>query len=329
MRRYRHIGRGPRPAGPPSRTHHRGKGPRPAGPPSRTHYFQAVAGLILLVTLAAGLPSVQAAQQTLKDGAGRVIYTIDDDGTVTMYEKSTGDQTISMATGTREQMQPQVTEISPDKISSGSFTILKIRGRNLVGATVKFSVSGIEVNPYTAKPDSLDLPIQVSATVPGGDVVVELTTPIGSTKTSLKLSAMQFGGFGSSRQEKQTFTTSAPSSCPEGMVGVAYELGGFCIEVDRTITGDFRKAERECGTKGRRLCQAPEWQQACEQTKAGKLAVKNMSDEWEWSSSWESMDSPVNQSIPPQGIVVGKTGCAAKQAIPSGTADSWPGRCCK
>jgi hypothetical protein len=312
-----------------SRYRHRGRGPRPAGPPSRTHHFQAVAGLVLLVTLAAGLPSVQAAQQTLKDDAGRVIYSIDDDGTVTMYEKSTGDQTISMATGTREQMQPQVTEISPDKISSGSFTILKIRGRNLVGATVKFSVPGIEVNPYMARPDSLDLPIRVPTTVPGGDVVVELTTPIGSTKTSFKLSDMQFGGFGSSRKEKQTFTTSAPSSCPEGMIGVSYELGGFCIEVDRTITGGFRKAERACGAKGRRLCQAPEWQQACEQTKAGKLAVKNMSDEWEWSSSWESMDSPVNESIPLQAIVVGKTDCAAKQAISSENVHSMQGRCCK
>jgi hypothetical protein len=293
------------------------------------HIGRAVAGLVLLVTLAVGLAPVQAAQQTLRDDAGRVIYTIDDDGTVTMYEKSTGDQTISMATGTREQMQPQVTEISPDKVSSGSFTILKIRGRNLVGATVKFSVSGIEVNPYTAKPDSLDLPIRVPTTVPGGDVVVELTTPIGNAKTSFTLSDMQFGGFGSRRTEKQTFTPSAPSSCPEGMIGVAYELGGFCIEVDRTVTGGFRKAERECGAKGRRLCQAPEWQQACEQIKAGKLALKNMSDEWEWSSSWESMDSPVNESIPLQAIVVGKTGCASKQAISSETVHSMQGRCCK
>jgi hypothetical protein len=290
--------------------------------------FQTAQGLILLVALTASVGPVQASQQTFKDEGGRVIYTIDEDGTVTMYEKSPGDQTISVSTGTREQMQPQVTEISPEKVTSGSFVILKITGKNLVGAKASFSTSGIEVNPYTSKPDSLALPIRVPAMIPAGEVVIELTTPIGTAKTSFKVADLQLGGFGSSRREQQAFTTAAPPRCPDGMLGVAYDLGGFCIDIDRTLMGDYKKAERACAIASRRLCQASEWQQACEQAISGKLALKNITGEWEWTGSWESIESPV-ETMMPKSVVVGKTDCQTRQAIDAGNAQSFPGRCCK
>jgi len=46
--------------------------------------FHTVQALIVLVSLAASVNVVQAAQQTFRDEAGRVIYAIDDDGTVSM-----------------------------------------------------------------------------------------------------------------------------------------------------------------------------------------------------------------------------------------------------
>jgi hypothetical protein len=291
-------------------------------------YQLHIQGLILLVAVAAGEASVYGAQQAFRDEVGRVIYTLDDDGTVTMYEKGPGDQTISMSTGTREQMQPQVTGVSPDKVTSGTFIILKISGKNLVGAKAKFSVPDIDLNPYSAKPDSLELPIRIAATVPAGEVMVELTTPVGTARTSFKISDLQFGGFGSARPEKQTFTTSAPSSCPEGMIGVAYEQGGFCIEVDRSFTSDYRNAEKACGVKGRRLCQASEWQLACEQGMAGKLPVENMTGQGEWTGSWESTDSPVGDSVL-HSVVLGKDDCRTKLTISAGKPGSFAGRCCK
>jgi hypothetical protein len=269
-----------------------------------------------------------AASENFKDEAGRTIYTVDSDGTVTMYEKGPGDQTISISTGTREQMQPQITEVSPEKVTSGSFIILKLFGKNLVGAKVTFSVPGMELNPYSPKPDSVELPIRVPATVPAGEVVVELTTPIGSTRATFKVTELQLGST-SARREQQTFTRAAPSSCPQGMVGVGYELGGFCIDVDRSVSGDYRKVEKTCAAKGRRLCQAPEWQHACEQTKSGKLALQNVPGEWEWTGSWESTDSPVEEVALLQNIVVGKTDCQTREAISSGKAASFAGRCCR
>ena len=269
-----------------------------------------------------------AASETFKDEAGRIIYMIDSDGTVTMYEKGPGDQTISVSTGTRDQMRPQITEVSPEKVTSGNFTVLKLSGNNLVGAKVTFSSPGIEVNPYSAKPDSLELPIRVPATVSAGDVVVEVATPIGSTRATFKVTELQLGS-GTARREKQTFTTAAPTTCPQGMLGVGFELGGFCIDIDRSVSGDYRKVEKACAANARRLCQAPEWQCACEQTKSGKLPLKNMLGEWEWTGSWESSENPVEEVQMLQSILLGKTDCQTRQTISSGKAASFIGRCCK
>jgi len=55
------------------------------------------------------------AKESYKDEAGRIIYTIDDNGIVSMFENSPTDLTISVTRGTREEMQPQVAEINPDE----------------------------------------------------------------------------------------------------------------------------------------------------------------------------------------------------------------------
>src|SRR5438128_11383867 len=115
---------------------------------------------IVLVQAWVAVPSVTAFQR-FTDEAGVVIYTIDDDGIVSMFESRPGtDITLSVTRGTREEMQPRITEITPQEIAAGTSTTLKVHGKNLIGATVKLSVPGIAVRPYLTNPQSGDRPIR-------------------------------------------------------------------------------------------------------------------------------------------------------------------------
>jgi len=79
----------------------------------------AMSACVALVSLA------DAAVQRFTDEAGVVLYTIDDDGIVSMFESRPGtDITLSVTRGTREQMQPQITEITPQEVSAGTSTTL-------------------------------------------------------------------------------------------------------------------------------------------------------------------------------------------------------------
>src|SRR2546429_8990422 len=80
------------------------------------------------------------AKETFKDEAGRVIYTIDDEGMVSMFESSPTDITLSVTRGTGEQMQPSLTEGIPNSVPVGNSSTLKLRGKNVVGAKSKMSV---------------------------------------------------------------------------------------------------------------------------------------------------------------------------------------------
>jgi len=113
--------------------------------------------LVFLVFLTISLQiSPALAKEVFKDEAGEVLYTVDDDGLVSMFENSPGtDVTLSVVRGTREQMQPQITEISPDSIPAGSYNVLRLTGKNLVGAKVKLSVPALEVGSYSGKPKRL------------------------------------------------------------------------------------------------------------------------------------------------------------------------------
>ena len=288
-----------------------------------------------LVLGAVDVPSV-AAKEMFKDEAGRLIYSIDDDGVVAMFESSPGiDITLSVTRGTREQMQPQVTEVSPASIPAGTAPVLKLKGKNLVGAAVKLSRSGIEMGPYAGKPASVEIPIRVASNMAPGEVILQVSTPIGSTQASLKITEMQIGNSASSKREsekRQTVPTVAPSSCPAGMVGVAAESGGFCIEIDRSLSGDIRKAEKACALTGKRLCQTNEWQQACEQTKNGSLPLKNILGEWEWTGSYAKHDVQVQTadlSDDLKSVLLGKSDCQTQYLYPSWRAGPYPGRCCK
>jgi hypothetical protein len=277
-----------------------------------------------------------AAKESFKDEAGRVLYTIDDDGVVSMFENSSMDLTISVTRGTREQMQPQVTEISPETVPAGTSTVLKLKGKNLIGATVKMGVAEIEMGAYVAKPRALDLPVRVPATVPPGEVTVEVTTPIGSTKASFTVKEFELGGSSSSPRaaaDRQKVSTVAPSTCPDGMVGVAAERGGFCIEINQTFNGDFRKAEKACAIVGKRLCQVPEWQRACEQAAAGKLSLKKMIGDWEWTGTLDRVEIGGGDALGAiediRNVLLGKSDCQVTHIIPGWKAEVYSGRCCK
>jgi len=291
---------------------------------------------IVLVQAWVAVPSVTAFQR-FTDEAGVVIYTIDDDGIVSMFESRPGtDITLSVTRGTREKMQPRITEVSPDTIPAGTSTVLKLRGENLVGATVKFNVPGIDVKPYAGKAKSVEIPLTISGSVPQGEIVMEVMTPIGSTTAKFKVTEFQIGGSAPTRRESgpKVISTSAPTNCPEGMVGVGAERGGFCIEVDQTFTADYRKAEKACSISGKRRCDAAEWKAACEQTKEGKLPIKNMIGNWEWTGTEVVKDAPGDAAdYGATGIltviVLGQSDCKTERYYETWKAENMEGRCCK
>ena len=295
-----------------------------------------IAFLLALVGIESDAP-LSWAKESYKDEAGRVLYTIDDDGTVSMFENSPTDLTISVTRGTRKEMQPQITEISPDAVPPSAPAVLRLKGKNLIGATVKLSVPGIEVGAYAAKPKTLDLSIHVPATVPPGDVTLEVTTPIGSAKTSFKVKELQIGGASPAKRESgapQKLSTTAPTSCPPGMVGVSAERGGFCIEIDQTFSGDLRKAEKTCASSGKRLCSASEWQTACKETSAGKLHLKNMVGNWEWTGTQtikgvEGQAADFSNTGTLMAVLLGKSDCKTVRDHEVWRTEAIAGRCCK
>jgi hypothetical protein len=290
--------------------------------------------------------SPATAVQNFNDEAGQLLYSIDDNGIVSMFENAPGtDVTLSVTRGTREQMQPVVTEIIPEAVPAGSFTVLKLKGKNLVGAKVKLSVPSIEVKVYTGKPKELDVPLQVPLDLPPGEVTIEVATPIGRTTARFKTTEVQIGGSGprpdvithpsmgyGADEGARSIPTTAPVSCPAGMVGVPSDGGGFCIEVDRTINGTFRNAEMACAAVDRRLCRLPELRAACEQTMAGKMSLKNMLGAWEWTSTFEI---EVDYSTYTEGAgntkyyLLGKADCKTKHTAFESDARAYAGRCCK
>src|SRR2546426_11783654 len=122
--------------------------------------------------------AIAADKQVFKDEAGEVLYTIDDDGIVSMFENSPGtDITLSVTRGTREQMQPQITEVTPNTVAAGTYTVLKLEGDRLVGGKGKLSAPAIEGGADAGKPQRLGVPLPVPVSQPLGEVTIEVTTP--------------------------------------------------------------------------------------------------------------------------------------------------------
>jgi hypothetical protein len=303
--------------------------------------------LVLAFVLAIGL-AVARAGETFTDDIGRILYTIDEDGTVSMFETSPTDLTLSVTRGTRAKMQPRVTEVTPEVIPAGTSNVLKLRGKNLVGAKVTFDAAGIGTGTYAGKPKEIDIPLTIPLNFPSGEVTMKITTPIGSTTAKLTITDLQIGSTTGAPSIRDAIThpgqgygaddgagpvpTNAPTSCPTGMVGVAAEGGGFCIDVDQTMRGDIRTANQTCAMAGRRLCRLSEWRAACEQTRKGRLPLQNMTKAWEWTSTYEIM---IDQSGYTDGsgdvvnYAVGEPDCQATQLTKRWQKKVYPARCCK
>jgi len=277
-----------------------------------------------------GALGLAEAKETFKDEAGRVIYTIDDEGMVSMFESSPTDITLSVTRGTREQMQPSLTEVIPNSVPAGNSATLKLRGKNLVGAKVKLSVPEIELGTYLSSPQIVEVPIHIPANVAPGEVLITVATPIGSANSGLTITELQLSGSLSKRRDdpKPIITTGAPSSCPEGMIGVSAERGGFCIEIDQTFSGDLRKAEKTCAITGKRLCAKSEWRQACEQAQQGRIPLKNMIGDWEWTGS-QVFKEVVGNTMDLRFILVGESDCTAERQYQPWRSEVISGRCCK
>src|SRR2546425_7152973 len=90
--------------------------------------------------------SPATAVQNFTDEAGQLLYSIYDQGIVSMFENSPGtDVTLSVTRGTREQMQPQVTDVIPEAVPALSFTAPQPPATNVVTATGKQTAPGVEV----------------------------------------------------------------------------------------------------------------------------------------------------------------------------------------
>src|SRR2546421_6240513 len=88
---------------------------------------------------------IAADKQVFKDEAGEVLYTIDENGIVSMFENGPGtDITLSVTRGTREQMQPQITEVTPNAVAAGRKTVPTREGQKHDGADGQASRPAVE-----------------------------------------------------------------------------------------------------------------------------------------------------------------------------------------
>src|SRR3989454_661079 len=215
----------------------------------------------------------------------------------------------------------------------------------LAAATFAASVVGLGVSPATAVQNFTDEAGQLLLDLPPGEVTIEVATPIGRTTARFKTTEVQLGGSGprpdvithpsmgyGADEGARSIPTTAPVSCPAGMLGVASGGGGFCIEPDRTFIGSFRKADQACAKAERRLCRLPELRAACVLAQAGHLPLKNMIGEWEWTSTFEIV---VDYSTYTEGagdvryFLLGKADCKTKHTAFETDARAYAGRCCK
>src|SRR5207253_5932330 len=106
---------------------------------------------LLLFAIEGALISA-AAKEVFKDEAGRVIYTIDENGIVSMFENSPTDLTLSVKRGTVEQMRPRLEGVAPATVAAGSSTTLKLRGKNSSGRKSCWAFGRLKWAPTSVSP---------------------------------------------------------------------------------------------------------------------------------------------------------------------------------
>lgn len=273
------------------------------------------------------------------DEIGRLLYSIDAQGVVSMFETDALDNTLSVTRGTRDSMQPRIIEVTPPSIETGKITVVTLKGRNLVGAKFSSKVPGIKFGGSAPRATSVGVPVDVDGSVKLGPVVIDLTTPLGKASVSLTVIEPQIDLAALARKkepEYREFPAGQPESCPEGMISIASSKGGFCVDINETQTGDWVEVEKMCSYKFKRLCWADEWELACKENQKSGLGLQDLFGGWEWTRNSEYAAAGVEGSggLDTENedwlaVVRGKESCASK-----GRKDPWlsgtrSGRCCK
>ncbi len=294
--------------------------------------------------LLAGLtvPSVVAAAEKAEDfydEVGRLLYSIDAQGVVSMFETDALDNTLSVTRGTRDSMQPRIIEVTPPSIETGKITVVTLKGRNLVGAKFSSGTKGIKFGGSAPRAKSVGVPIEVDGSVKLGPVVIDLTTPLGKTSVSLTVIEPQIDLAALARKkepEYREFPAGKPESCPEGMISIGSSKGGFCVDINETQMGDWVEVEKMCSYKFKRLCWAEEWELACKEDQKSSLGLQNLLGGWEWTRNSEyaaagqhgsgGLDTENEDWL---AVVRGKESCASKDRRDPWLSGTRPGRCCK
>jgi hypothetical protein len=276
------------------------------------------------------------------DEVGRLLYSIDAQGTVSMFETDALDNTLSVTRGTRETMKPRITDSAPTAIQAGKMTVVFLKGANLVGAKFSTKQAGIRIGGTAPKAVSAGVPIDVDQNVPLGPITIELATPIGTTVMTLTVIEPKIDLPSLSRKREPVYkepSPEKPASCPEGMISIGSSivgLGGFCIEINETRRGDWVEVEKMCSNKFKRLCWAEEWELACKENQKSGLGLQNLLGEWEWTRSSEyaaagelGSGGVVTENEDWLAMVRGKKDCASKDRRDPWLGGTRPGRCCK
>ncbi len=303
-----------------------------------------IVGIVMCLGLGGVLacpPAATAADkpQDFYDEVGRLLYSIDAQGVVSMFETDALDNTLSVTRGTRESLQPRITEISPPSIETGKITVVTLKGRNLVGAKFSSNTPGIKFGGSAPRAASAGVPFEVDSSVNLGPVTIEVATPIGSTKVTLTVIEPQIDLAALARKKEPEYrepSAGKPEACPEGMIPMGSKTGGFCVDLHETQAGDWVEVEKMCSYKFKRLCWAEEWEQACKENEKSGLGLQNLLGEWEWTrnseyaaAGEEGSGGVVTENEDWLAVVRGKKNCASK-----GRKDPWlsgtrPGRCCR
>jgi hypothetical protein len=309
---------------------------------SSTRLYHSLAALNrgILIGLVC-LSTVSAAQgpQEYYDDVGRLLYSIDAEGTVAMFETDALDNTVSVTRGTREGMNPRITEIIPQSVETGKVTVVTFKGANLIGAKFSSAAPGVRIGGAAPRARSVGVPIEVESSVPLGPLIIELATPIGKASATLNVIEPQIDLAAAARKKEPEYRelpAGKPESCPEGMIPIPGATGGFCVDLGETQAGDWVTVEKFCATNFKRLCWSEEWEQACKENQRHSLGLQNMLGEWEWTRSSEyaaagelGSGGLVTENEDWLAVVRGKKDCATKDRRDPWIGGNRPGRCCK
>jgi hypothetical protein len=308
-----------------------------------SHIIGIAVGLWLLTGPVAP-PGTAAAErpEDFYDEVGRLLYSIDAKGVVSMFETDALDNTLSVTRGTRETMKPRITDAAPTAIQAGKMTVVFLKGANLVGAKFSTKQAGIRIGGTAPKAVSAGVPIDVDQNVPLGPITIELATPIGTTVMTLTVIEPQIDLPSLSRKREPVYkepSPGKPESCPAGMISIGSSivgLGGFCIEINETRRGDWVEVEKMCSSKFKRLCWAEEWELACKENQKNGLGLQNLLGEWEWTRNSEyaaagelGSGGVVTENEDWLAVVRGQKDCTSKDRRDPWLGGTRPGRCCK